>query len=96
MFILGVVGVVFYSCTAEFEGSSKKAQAMLLEKVDRFKDKIHKECLEDIRFKAEQSVDSFLLSRALKNKINKIENPELTDRPERPKIEFPEFDNPGE
>ena len=86
---------VFHSCNDEYMGPSKKAQSVLLEKVDRFKHKIQKECLDDIRLEAERSVDSFLLNRALKNKINKIKNPEVTDRPQRPEIEFPEFNKPS-
>lgn len=92
--LICIVSII--SCETKKQGPSQKAKNLLSEKLERFTDKIEKRCLDKIRFQAEKDVDSFLLSTAKRRKVKNIEQPNLNDRPERPEVEFPEYQDPHE
>ena len=93
---LSMAIVIFGSCEAKKDTISQKAKNQLINKVDKYTSKMQARCWDKIRTKAEQDVDSFLLSTAKQTKIKQVDKPSLNDRPDRPEVEFPDFVDPNE
>ena len=88
--------ILLSSCEAKKDTISQKAKDQLIDKVEKYTAKIQNRCWDKIRIKAEQDVDSFLLSTAKQTKIKQMDKPSLNDRPDRPEVDFPDFVDPNE